>query len=194
MQSRILDLWFKADHAYKDDTDIGKQLFSRNSRFFELMRLDRFKQLGKGMYSSVWAKDDRVFKINSNISGPLDGFYHWMMACIQNPDNPCLPKFNGLDQRGDRYCVELNHMEHTGDVQRSKDLVEIAKANPFMMEAVEMALKLAVINKVTYMDDTLLDRVGKFLDIHDENIMVLNGHYVLNDPISTIINFPIPVV
>lgn len=193
MQSHILDLWFKADLAYKEDTSDGKQLFSRNKRFFELMRHSGFTQLGKGMYSSVWAKDERVFKINSNINGPLDGFYHWMVACIQNPDNPCLPKFNGIDQRGDRYCVELVQMEHTGDVQRSKDLVEIAKVNPHMMEAVEMALKLARTNW-GYMPEELTDKVNKFLDIHDENIMVRDGHYVLNDPISTITNFPIPVV
>lgn len=193
-QTRIIKLWQEADTRYQAFDSHTKEFISRNTVFNDLMACDGFAKIGTGMYSSVWSKDGRLYKINSNISGPIDGFYHWMKLCNEHPENPCLPKFGAMYQEGTRYCVELVQMEQTGDIQRSKDLVEIAKVNPYMMEAVQLAVKLAETNKQQIMTDDLTAKVVRFLDIHDENVMVRDGHYVLNDPISTITNFPIPVV
>lgn len=193
-QTRIIKLWQEADTMFKLSDDRTKQMVGRNGLFADLMSRDGFNKIGTGMFSSVWSKDGRLFKINSNISGPIDGFYHWMRVCNDHPENPCLPKFGALYQEGNRYCVELVPMEHTGDVQYAKHLVEIAKVNPHMMEALELALKLAETNNTQIMTDDLTERAKKLLDIHDENVMVCRGHYVLNDPISSIQDYPIPVV
>lgn len=162
--------------------------------FERLMITKGFKFLGKGMYSSAWEFDGKFYKINSNVNGAYDGFYGWMLACMELPDNPALPKFGEMIQYGSRYCVEIEYLTEQNRIMCIDTLHEQMQVNPDLAEAVLLALKVAVnccdfsgSNRIfdgCMPGDISMPIMVDWLDIHSANVRVRNGVLVLNDPVA----------
>lgn len=176
-------------------------VWRNRQKIFDIeMQARGFILVGTGMYSSVWRLHGRLFKINSNINGVYDGFYNWMNACIKHQGNPCLPTFGELVQVGQRFCVELTPMHSQYTINGPESLYKASRTNKHLREAILLAVQTCAdegINKGFY-DNFDPDKISTkmieiFLDVHSANIMRLNEHVVLNDPIAYLAN-QIPVL
>lgn len=160
IQNRILDLYEAVDIGYT---------------FQQLMRNDGFKFIGTGMYGSVWEFDQKLYKINSTINGPYDGFYDWMLACMES-DNPALPKFGRLVRSGQAYCVELERLTPQQWMDGPEGVYSFAGNDFDFADAVIMAVK--VMARATAQRQEHYD-----LDLGHRNIMMRGDQLVLNDPV-----------
>jgi hypothetical protein len=160
IQNRILDLYEAVDIGYT---------------FKQLMLNDGFKLVGAGMYGTVWEFDQRLYKINSTINGVYDGFYDWMIACMES-DNPALPKFGRVMRSGQAYCVELEPLTSQTIIDGSDGVYNHANYDFEFADAVILAvdvMKTATAQPQEYYD----------LDLGFRNIMMRGSQFVLNDPV-----------
>lgn len=197
MQHAILDTYFKAELVSNDLTKSTGLYHPVNAQMARGMRELGFYSLGYGMYSSVWRETltGRVYKINSNINGKRDGFYAWMLACMQVDDNPALPSFGELIQIGQRYCVELTPLYVQDQIQCTDSLYKAMQSNDDLADAVLLALKTAANccghfakqHFASYETKDITTRcMDAWLDIHKGNLLQRRGHIVLNDPIASL--------
>lgn len=195
-QDDILSLFKSAQEQSKAESNEAAYV-SVNSCFDALMLKSGYIKLGSGLYSSVWRRsvDRRIYKINSNINGPSDGFYAWMNACMQVTDNPALPKFGDVVQVGNRYCVELEQLSRQYSVSCNDSLWEFMAKNHDLADAVLLSLKVAAncaknwcapVFQGSEISDINLDYITNWLDIHSGNLMSRHGVLVLNDPIAAL--------
>lgn len=197
MQHIILDTYFKAERVANELTQSSGLYHPVNTQMTSDMRKHGFFSLGSGMYSSVWQEraTGRVFKINSNINGKFDGFYAWMLACMQVEDNQALPTFGGLIQYGQRYCVELTPLYVQDQIQCTDSLFKAIQSNDDLADAVLLALKTAAnccgqFAKQHFASfetkDITTRSMDTWLDIHRGNLLQRRGHIILNDPIASL--------
>lgn len=197
MQHAILDTFFKAERVANELTKSTGLYHPINTQMLRDMRKLGFYSLGSGMYSSVWRETatGRVYKINSNINGRLDGFYAWMLACMQVEDNPALPSFGELIQSGQRYCVELTPLYVQDQIICTDGLLKAIQSNDDLADAVLLALKTAANccghfakqHFASYTTENITTRcMDTWLDIHKGNLLQRRGHIVLNDPIASL--------
>lgn len=197
MQHAILETYFKAERVANDLTQSTGLYHPVNAQMAQNMRKLGFYSLGSGMYSSVWRETatGRVFKINSNINGKFDGFYAWMLACMQVEDNPALPSFGDLIQIGQRYCVELTPLYVQDQILCTDGLFKAIQSNDDLADAVLLALKTAANccsqyakkHFASYETKDITTRcMDTWLDIHKGNLLQRRGHIVLNDPIASL--------
>ena len=202
-QFNILEIWDNTQFQFDIGVALAKSgnaacVRARQSYFDIEMKSHRFHLIGKGMFSSVWEKNRKYYKINSNVSGVNDGFYMWVYACMQNSDNPALPKFGDLIQSGQRYCVEIEPLNGQSNIICAYDLYKVARNDKHMFDAISLAIETSKLNmdlfESTYTPDTLnADLIDTYLDIHSSNMMMRGNQLILNDPIACVYN-PIPSI
>jgi hypothetical protein len=204
IQNDILERFAHAEARHQREIDRFRSdggTWRNKQKLFEIEMNQRgYILVGVGMYSSVWRLHGKLYKINSNLNGVYDGFYNWMLACIKQPGNPCLPQFGELVQHGQRFCVEVQPLQKQWTIDGPESLYGASRTNRYLRDAILLAVQVCAneceVSRGMF-DNFDPDRIDAkiiktFLDIHTANVMRLNGQLVLNDPIAYLAN-QIPV-
>ena len=196
-QNRILDIWLSSEQTYKSGLEEARQsghkFWPKQSVFIKSMEFYGYTLVGTGMFSSVWRKGTKFYKINSNISGVFDGFYAWAKACSDIHDNPALPVFGDMIQIDQRYCIEIEPLKTQHLINGPQSLYSAAMTSYHMQDAIVLAINTCLGGRENRyarnyhsFDEIIPDLIETFLDVHSANLMKRGSQLVLNDPIASL--------
>lgn len=174
----------------------------------DIMNDHGFTATGSGMYGTVWTHPNYNYVLKV-FSSRDTAYTAWVNTCLQNEDNPHLPKFispkifNITDKVS---AIRMEKLKHIGAGRVMKlmyDIDGIIKTAKLKNKSPSGLVRYyPTLDSYKQLFPTIMDAIdvlynflnstqGVRLDIHNENVMGRGNYLVFTDPVATkVISFP----